>query len=186
MGRRLSAAERIDRLIIEGFSRKQIAQATGYSTSTIGRVIRGESKGENVLPSLREFSGLGKKAKAEVIEGERQLEHAKPAPAPPEGPAKEKEEAPPPRIVSPLERAEGQFSALDRGGVEQVMVHITSKSTGRSRTLWANGGIETWRIRDNLRRAMEAQAFRQGKNSNVSDEEIDWDDVLEIEFQEYY
>src|SRR5262244_3034738 len=181
MGKRLSAAERIDRLIIEGFSRKQIAQATGYSTSTIGRVIRGETSGEKVLPSLREFAGLGKTKKAEVIEGARVVPSAKPAPPPRPAPAPRP--APPPRIVSPLERAEGQFAALDRGGVEKVMVHITSKSTGRSRTLWAKGGIETWRIRDNLRRAMEAQAFRQGKNSNVSDEEIDWDDVLEIEFQ---
>src|SRR5215468_1291062 len=183
MGRRLSAAERIDRLIIEGFSRKEIAQATGYSTSTIGRVIRGESKGENVLPSLREFSGLGKAKKAEVIEGARAVPSAKPAPPPRPAPAPKEA---PPRIVSPLERAEGQFSALDRGGVEKVMVHITSKSTGRSRTLWAKGGVDVSDIRGKLRSAMNAQAFRQGKNSNVSDEEIDWDDVLEIEFQEYY
>lgn len=182
MAKRLSAAKRISRLQSEGYSRRQIAAATGYSTSTVGRIARGESKGEKILGALREFAGLGKKAKAEVVEGKRRVAQAKPAPPP--RPVK----APPapPRVPSALERAEGYLAGAERGGIEKVMIHVTSKSTGMSRTLFAKGGIDVDAIRGNLRGAMETQAARQGNNSNISDREIDWDDVAEIEFDEYY
>jgi hypothetical protein len=44
------------------------------------------------------------------------------------------------RIVTPLERARGQLSQYSAD--TKVVIQATSKQTGKSRTLFAHGGIE--------------------------------------------
>jgi transcriptional regulator with XRE-family HTH domain len=177
MAKRLSAADRIERLTSEGYSRKEIAQATGYSASQIGRIARGETSGEKALGALREFSGLGKRAQAEAIGGGRRLEHARPAPPPRPRPAPRPE----PRKVSSLRRAEGQLSALENGGVSKVIIHVTPKD-GKSFTLGAKGGIyiDTIQGSDSFGGFVSGQAQAQ-----EYDDEIDWS-LADYEIEEYY
>lgn len=178
MAKRLSPRERVGRLKAEGLSNAAIGKAIGRSASTVGRIARGQSSGAKVLGALREFGGLGKRAKAATIEGKRQLSH-KPAPAP-QRRAAPKPKAEPAR-VSPMDRADGQLTTLDKAGVDKVMVHLTSGKTGRSITLGAKGGINV----DAIRRAPSLGDFLavQGGRQQY---EIDWDDVVDIDIEEFY
>lgn len=177
MPKKLTPQAKAQRLHAQGFSDRQIARATGFSPSSVGRVRRGQQSGEKIAAPLSEFFKLGKRAKETVVSGAIPLPSAKPA-----RPSKVREVIA--KIVSPLRRAEGKISQLD--GDAMVVIQITSKSTGKSRTLFARGGIEVRDIRGDLRGAIEAQAERQGGNRNSeSPREIDWDDVVDIDVQEY-
>lgn len=181
MAKRLSAQTHIQRLKAEGWSNTAIGKAIGRSPSTVGRIARGQSSGEKALSALRDFAKAGKRAKSEIVAGKREIPHKlPPAPRPKPKPAP----APAPPVVPPLDRAAGQLAMLDRAGVDRVMVHLTSGKTGRSRTLFAKGGVDVDRLRADLRGELSAQASKQGNNSSVSNWDIDWDDV-EIEFEEF-
>ncbi len=176
MAKRLSAAERVGRLVSEGWSRSQIGKAIGRSVATVGRILRGESKGEKALPALREFSKAGKASKAAIVEGKKSL-GAKLPPAP-----KAKTKAKPAR-VSPIDRAAGQLAMMGKAGVEKVVVHVTSKETGRSRTLFAKGGVsvDTLRGASDLGGVIGGQMDAQGYSDDVDFDSYDWT----IDFEEY-
>lgn len=180
MGKRLTPQAKAQRLHAQGFSDRQIAKATGYSASSVGRIRRGQQSGEKISAPLGEFFKLGKRAKETVVSGAIPLPSAKPAPAPKGRVRAAVEKA----VISPLRRAEGHISQLD--GDTMVVVQITSRSTGKSRTLFARGGIEVREIRGDLKGALTAQAQRQGGNvDSISDPKIDWDDVVDISIEEY-
>jgi len=167
MARRLTTQQRIKRARAEGFSRKQLASAFGVSVSTIGRAERG-AKRTTIEAQAAQFYKLGKRAKQSVVSGRASLPSAKPR--------RVKEVFSP--VVSPLVRAEGQLSQM---GDSKVVVHITSKTTGQSRTLFARGGIDADDIAGDLRRAVESQTERQYHAGGG----VDWDDVTDITIEEY-
>jgi len=179
---KLSIQTKLKRLRAEGYSRKQLADAFGVSVSSIGRAERGQTSGATIHAQTDQFYKLGKKAKASVVSGESSLPSAKPKREPKPKPRKE---APAPRVVTPLEKAEGDLAVMDGDSI--VIVHITMGSTGKSRTLWARGGVEVSEIRGRLKAACDKQAARQGRgNANsISNDRIDWDDVVDISIEEY-
>jgi hypothetical protein len=170
MAKRLTTRTKIQRLHNQGFSDRQIANVTGFSKSSVGRVRRGQQSGEKIAPAVNEFFKLGKRAKQNVASGAVSLPSAKPATAIRMKPSIE-------RIVTPLERAEGKISQLDKSS--EVVIQVTMKGTGKSRTLYARGGVWVGQIKYDLRGAIESQYGRQ------YDGDFDWDDVVDIDVQEY-
>lgn len=148
---------------VEAKERKKIAEKTGRDPKQIRDIEKGKRPGRNLLDSLKAMKA-GRKVEAPP--------KAKPTPEP--------KAKPEPVIVSPIDKASGQLAALDKGGVDKVMVHITSGKTGRSITLGAKGGINV----DSIRGAPSLGDFLavQGGRQQY---EIDWDDVIDIEFEEY-
>lgn len=177
MAKRLSAQERVDRLKGEGLSNAAIGKVIGRSASTVGRIHRGQSSGEKALPALRDFSKAGKRAKTEIIEGKRAVPHKLP-PAPQVKRAAPPKPEPPP-LKSPLAKAERQIANFF--DTDKVVVYINVKGTGKSVTLGAHGGIKVSTIlaAPSVGDFLAAQAGDQGYD-------IDWDDVISIEFEEFY
>jgi hypothetical protein len=172
MGKRLTTQAKITRLHNQGFSDSQIANVTGFSKSSVGRIRRGQQSGEKIAPAVNEFFKLGKRARQNVASGAIPLPSAKPARA-----TKAKRSIIE-RIVTPLERAAGQLSVQDRNAM--VVIQVTMKGTGKSKTLFAEGGIWRGQIEGNLRGAISKQYGRQYRG-----DELDWDDVISIDVEEY-
>jgi hypothetical protein len=172
MGKRLTTRAKISRLHNQGFSDQQLANVTGFSKSSVGRIRRGQQSGEKIAPAVNEFFKLGKRAKETVVSGAIPLPSAKPATAVRMRPSVVE------RIVSPLERAQGQLAVQDRDAM--VVVQVTLKGTGKSRTLFAHGGVWRGQIEGNLRGAISKQYGSQYRG-----EPIDWDDVTDITIEEY-
>jgi transcriptional regulator with XRE-family HTH domain len=183
MAKKLTTQQRIQRARAEGFSRKQLASAFGVSVSAIGRAERGQSSGATVEKQAAQFSRLGKRSKASVVSGQVSLPSAPQKRA--TGKRRAKEAAP--RILdSPLERAKGQLSFLRKAGVEKVMIHITSKKTGRSRTLFAHGGVDSGSLGGFSGGLAGAIA---GQGGSQYDDDTDWYDYSwmdSIDVEEYY
>lgn len=181
MGKRLSTQTQIKRLRDAGYSRKELARIFNTSVSSVGRAERG-AKGTTIAAPVREFFGLGKRARQNVASGAVSLPSAKPA-----RPKKAKEtgEVFGPVFISPLRRAEGKLSQLD--GDTMVVVHITNAKTGKSRTLFARGGIEVDTIKNDLEGAIRRQAALQGRGNvgSISDPVVELDDVIDIDIQPY-
>lgn len=176
MGKRLTTQERLKRARAEGYSRKELAKAFGVSVSTVGRAERGKG-GASIEAAAREFYGLRKGAKANVISGSASLSSAKP-PAPPK--AKKAEKAREPEVVlSPVEKFESKLNNLFDN--DKVVIYINVKGTGKSVTLGAHGGIKVSTIlaAPSVGDFLAAQGGDQGY-------EIDWDDVVSIVPEEYY
>jgi hypothetical protein len=171
MGKRLTAQAKMQRLHNQGFSDSQIANVTGFSKSSVGRIRRGQQSGEKIAPAVNEFFKLGKRSRQSVASGAISLPSAKPATAVRMKPSIVE------RIVSPLERAEGKISQLDKSS--EVVIQVTMKGTGKSRTLYARGGVWVGQIKYDLKGAITSQYGRQ------YDGGFDWDDVIDIDVQEY-
>lgn len=171
---KLSTRVKLSRLHNQGFSDQKIANVTGFSKSSVGRIRRGQQSGEKIAPAVNEFFKLGKKAKANVVSGSISLPSAKPAQAS----KATKEKAYTAETVSPLRRAEGQVSELPKDA--QVVVLVTSKRTGKSYSLFARGGIWIGQIKYNLKEAITSQYGIQ-----YNGEGLDWDSVIDIDVQEY-
>jgi hypothetical protein len=159
MGKRLTTQAKMQRLHNQGFSDGQIASVTGFSKSSVGRIRRGQQGGEKIAPAIDEFFKLGKRAKENVRAGLISLPSAKL------------------KIVSPLRRAEGKISQLDKSS--EVVIQVTMKGTGKSRTLYARGGVWVGQVKNDLKGAIESQYGRQ------YDGGLDWNDVIDIDVQEY-
>jgi len=172
MGKRLTTQAKITRLHNQGFSDSQIANVTGFSKSSVGRIRRGQQSGEKIAPAVNEFFKLGKRARQNVASGSVPLPSAKPATAIRMKPSIVE------RIVSPLERAEGQLSVQDKDAM--VVIQVTMKGTGKSRTLFAHGGVWRDQIQGNLRGAISKQYGIQYRGGD-----LDWDDVVSIDIEEY-
>ena len=172
MAKKLTTQAKIARLHNQGFSDSQIANVTGFSKSSVGRIRRGQQSGEKIAPAVNEFFKLGKRAKQNVVSGAVPLPSAKPATAIRMKPSIVE------RIVSPLERAAGQLSVQDRDAM--VVIQVTMKGTGKSKTLFAEGGIWRGQIEGNLRGAISKQYGRQYRG-----DELDWNDVVSIDVEEY-
>jgi len=173
VARKLSTRAQIKRLRDAGFSRKDIARVTGSSVSAVGRAERGQTSGASIATPVREFFGLGKRARQNVASGAISLPSAKPK-AVPKGEGRGLAEKP---VKSPLMRAEGHLAALD--GDSMVVVRVTA-SDGTTRVFYARGGIEADRIRGDLRGAIESQTDRQ-----YNGDDLDWADVMDITIEEY-
>lgn len=182
MAKRLTTQDRIKRARAEGYSRKQLAQAFGVSVSAVGRAERGQTSGATIKAQAEQFFKLGKRAKSNVASGSASLPSAKPKGAP--RPKKIKAAPAAARIVTPLERAEGKLSQFDSDS--QVVVTIQF-SNGKRRTFYATGGIEAGEIKGRLASALNDQASHQGRGNQggISDPDIDWDDVVDIDIEEY-
>lgn len=170
---RLSNRAKILRLRGQGFSDRDIANVTGVSVSAVGRARRGQTSGDTFGAALGEFFGLTKRAKQNVISGEVSLPSAKPA----------REVKAKPSIierfgVTPLERAAGQLVVQDSDAA--LVVQVTMRGTGKSRTLFAHGGTSKAHLMSNLRGVISSQYRSQYRGDS-----IDWDDVISIDIQEY-
>lgn len=172
MGKRLTTQAKIQRLHNQGFSDGQIANVTGFSKSSVGRIRRGQQSGEKIAPAVNEFFKLGKRARANVASGAVSLPSAKPAPASKRKPSRIIES------VTPLERAAGQLVVQDSDAA--LVVQITIKGTGKSRTLFAKGGTSKEHLQGNLRGVISQQYGVQYRG-----DAIDWDDVISIDIEEY-
>jgi hypothetical protein len=172
MAKKLTTQAKIARLHNQGFSDSQIANVTGFSKSSVGRIRRGQQSGEKIAPAVNEFFKLGKRARQNVASGAVPLPSAKPATAIRMKPSIIE------RIVSPLERAEGQLSVQDRDAM--VVIQVTMKGTGKSKTLFAHGGVWRGQIQGNLRGAISKQYGIQYRG-----DDLDWDDVISIDIEEY-
>jgi hypothetical protein len=171
--KKLTTQAKMQRLHNQGFSDSQIANVTGFSKSSVGRIRRGQQSGEKITPAVNEFFKLGKRSRQNVASGAISLPSAKPARAT-KGKARVAVEN---ALISPLRRAEGQAAALPKDS--QVVVQVTIKGTGKSRTLYAHGGVWIGEIKNDLRGAITSQYGRQ------YDGGFDWDDVIDIDVQEY-
>jgi hypothetical protein len=171
VAKKLTTQAKIQRLHNQGFSDSRIANATGFSKSSVGRIRRGQQSGEKIAPAVNEFFKLGKRSRQNVASGEISLPSAKPATA------VRMKRSIVERIVTPLERAAGQLSVQDKDAM--VVIQVTMKGTGKSRTLFARGGVWRGQIKDDLRGAISSQYGRQ------YDGGFDWDDVIDIDVQEY-
>jgi len=176
MARRLSAQDRVLRLRDAGYTNAQIGKAIGRSPSTVSKIASGRSSGAKALPALREFAGRGKRTREAIVRGERKLERALPPSPARKAPPKKSETR-----ITPIQRAEGQLAMLDKGGVDKVVVHITSKESGRSRTLFSKGGVSLADLRDDLAGALSGQAARQGYGGEWDFDSYDYT----IDFEEY-
>jgi transcriptional regulator with XRE-family HTH domain len=176
MGKRLTNQTKLKRLRDAGFSRKELAQAFGVSVSAIGRAERGQTSGDTFGAAIGEFFGLRKRARANVVSGSVSLPSAKPAPAAKGAPAPAKIEAP---LLSPIEKFESKLNNLFDD--DKIVIYINVKGTGKSVTLGAHGGIKVSTIlaAPSVGEFLAAQAGDQGY-------EIDWDDVVSINYEEYY
>src|SRR4030095_13426644 len=172
MAKKLTTQAKIVRLHNQGFSDSQIANVTGFSKSSVGRIRRGQQSGEKIAPAVNEFFKLGKRALQNVVSGALPLPSAKPATAIKMRPSIVE------RIVTPLERAEGQLSVQDKDAM--VVIQVTMKGTGKSKTLFAHGGVWRGQIQGNLRGAISKQYGIQYRG-----DELDWDDVISIDVEEY-
>lgn len=186
MAKALPAAVWLARAVEKLGSQKAVAERIGRSPQTLSDVKSGKNSGDALRDSLRAVA----QGKADV-----------PLPAPtPKQVAKARERGQKAietkqrqeRIKKlseevrarrdPIERAESALKALDAGGVEKVMIHVTSPKTGDSFTLGANGGIWV----DTIRSAGSLQAFvtqLAGKQHYSFDAS---DMLLSIDFEEYY
>lgn len=173
MAKRLTTQARIKRARAEGFSRKQLAQAFGVSVSAVGRAERGQTSGATIEAQAKQFFGLGKRAKANIVSGSIPLPSAKLKSAPRSKGGK----APAVRIVSPLEKAEGYLSQLSGDAMVLVRVMTSDRSV---RVYYARGGIEASEIKGNLYDSIESQTDRQ-----YSGDGLDWADVVDITIEEY-
>jgi len=175
MAKRLTTQDKIKRARAEGYSRKQLASAFGVSVSAVGRAERGQSSGKTIEAQASQFYKLGKRAKAAVVSGSASLPSAKPAPAAPKA-APVKEEV---RKLSPVEKFEAKLNNLFDN--DKIVIYINVKGTGKSVTLGAHGGIKVGTIL----RAPSVGDFLavQGGDQGY---EIDWDDVVSVEYEEYY
>lgn len=177
MPKRLTPQAKAQRLHDQGFSDRQIAKATGYSASSVGRIRRGQQSGEKIAAPLNEFFKLGKRAKANVVSGVIPLPSAKPAPAKAKPSIVERVV----EFISPMRRAEGKISQYDAD--TKVVVQLTNKQTGKSRTLFARGGIEAGEISGNFGSAIAAQ----GESQYGDDDDVDYADydIWDIDIDEY-
>src|SRR4030095_12306879 len=82
MAKKLTTQAKIVRLHNQGFSDSQIANVTGFSKSSVGRIRRGQQSGEKIAPAVNEFFKLGKRAKQNVTSGAVPLPSAKPVKEP--------------------------------------------------------------------------------------------------------
>jgi transcriptional regulator with XRE-family HTH domain len=174
MAKKLSTQTKIKRARAEGYSRKQLAKAFGVSVSSVGRAERGQSSGKTIEVQASEFFKLGKRAKAAVVSGSASLPSAKPAPAPKAAPVKEEA-----RKLSPIERFESRFNNLYDN--DKIVIYVNVKGTGKSVTLGAHGGINV----STILRAPSVGDFLAAQGGDQG-YEIDWDDVVSIEYEEYY
>jgi transcriptional regulator with XRE-family HTH domain len=176
MAKKLSTQSKIKRLRAEGYSRKDLARSFGVSVSAIGRAERGQSSGKTIEAQANQFYKLGKRAKSAVVSGSVSLPSAKPAPAAKGAPAPTKIEAP---LLSPIEKFEGKLNNLFDN--DKIVIYINVKGTGKSVTLGAHGGIKVSTIlaAPSVGDFLAAQGGDQGY-------EIDWDDVVSINYEEYY
>jgi Helix-turn-helix. len=173
MGKRLTTQQRIRRARAEGFSRKDLAKAYGVSISTVGRAERGQTSGASIEAASREFFGLGKRAKSNVVSGAVSLPSAK---LPKGETLLEKVET---VVLSPIEKFESKMNNLFDN--DKIVIYINVKGTGKSVTLGAHGGIKVSTILSapSVGDFLAAQGGDQGY-------EIDWDDVVSINYEEYY
>jgi|SRR4030095_4185423 len=184
MAKKLTTQAKIVRLHNQGFSDSQIANVTGFSKSSVGRIRRGQQSGEKIAPAVNEFFKLGKRARQNVASGALPLPSAKPATAIKMRPKVIE------RIVSSYERAAGQLSQYRAG--EKVVVQFTSKQTGKSRTLFAHGGIEAGDLKSGqpfggggFGAAVAAQMDSQYGDDDVDYSDYDtWDDYT-VDVEEY-
>lgn len=168
---KLSNQAKILRLRGQGFSDREIANVTGASVSAVGRARRGQTKGDSFGAALGEFFGLRKKAKQSAIAGEYSLPSAKPAKA-------TKARTIVDRIVTPLERAAGQLAVQYNDA--SLVVQITMKGTGKSKTLFARSGTSKAHLQGNLRGVITKQY-----SSQYDGDSLDWDDVISVDIEEY-
>lgn len=168
---KLTNQAKIKRLRDQGYTRRDIARATGSSVSAVGRAERGQTKGESFAAPLSEFFKLGKRAKSNVVSGSISLPSAKPA-------RETKRKSVVDYVVTPLERAAGQLVVQDSDAA--LVVQITMKGTGKSKTLFARGGTSKAHLQGNLRGVISKQY-----SSQYNGDSLDWDDVISIDIEEY-
>lgn len=176
MAKRLTTRAKISRLHDQGFSDRKIADVTGFSPSSVGRIRRGQQSGEKIAPAVSEFFKLGKRARANVAEGTIPLPSAKPATA-----IKMKRKIAE-RFVSPMDRAKGKLTQYSAD--TKVVVQLTNKETGKSRTLFAHGGIEAGEIGGG---GFSSAIAAQGESQYGDDDEVDYADydMWDIDIEEY-
>lgn len=179
MGKRLTTQAKISRLHSQGYSDRQIANVTGFSKSSVGRIRRGQQSGEKIAPAISEFFKLGKRAKESVASGAIPLPSAKPATA------IRMQRKVAERPISPLKRAKGKLSQYSAD--TKVVVQMTSKETGKSRTLFAHGGIEAGDLRGYSGGFGAAIAAQVDSQYGEDEDPIDYDDydMWDIDIEEY-
>ncbi len=148
---------------------KTLAGKLGRSPSTVRDILSGRRPGENLRESARD---LAKGKRAYTPPPPVKVPKPKAAPIPPPKPE-------PPPLKSPMAKAEAQLAKFF--DTDKVVVYINVKGTGRSVTLGAHGGITAGTIlgAPSLADFLAAQGASQGY-------EIDWDDVVSIELEEFY
>lgn len=148
MAKRLTSQDWIERMLAQGWTKSEIAQAVGRDSSLIGQIQRGKKPGANLEPTLRELGSLGKRAREKAQKGEYELRIKPPRRETREGkPAKvrgQKGEKPViPKIIRPLtpaERAERQLEQLS--GADRVVIYATNNDGTKTITLGGKGGIK--------------------------------------------
>jgi transcriptional regulator with XRE-family HTH domain len=171
MAKKLSTRTVIKRLRSEGYSRKALAGMFGVSVSSIGRAERGETSGGTVAAPAREFYGLGKRAKANVVSGSIPLPSAKPKPAPKAETIIEKV------VLSPFEKTELKLKEMYDNDKVVFYIHLKGKTI----PLGAHGGIKVSTVlkAPSLEDFLAVQGGDQGYK-------IDWSEVVSIDHEEYY
>jgi hypothetical protein len=173
MAKRLTTQQKAARLHEAGHSYKEIGRMVGMSESSARRVAKGKQSGKEMSAAIDQAYKLGKRAREAAGRGEIVLPAAKPGRVPSRERAAE-----PTIVVRSIDRAEGAITQFPSG--EKVVVHLTSKETGMSRTLYAHGGIDAGDIKRNFRREIRAQANSQYGKGAIEN----WDD-WEIEVELY-
>jgi len=171
MSKKLSNQTKLKRARDAGHSRKDLARAFGVSVSAIGRAERGQTSGKTFQAQIDQFTKLGKRAKESVVKGATSLPSA---PAPKTQTARRGRERIP-VIVTPLQKARGDLSELDKD--TKVVVYVET-ADGTTHVLYARGGIEVDDMGD-LEDAIAEQTGRQYRES------VDWGDIVDIRVEEY-
>jgi len=146
MGKKLSPQALVRRMMTD-LTQSEIGQIVGLGKKQVGRIARGEASGASVEAALREYAGLGKRAKASVKSGELELpskrtpppKKAPPveAPAPPP-PPKEAEAIPsPPKVELVIKGNMGPSKDPDYLRKRTIRKTLEGPQAERFKSLWA-------------------------------------------------
>jgi hypothetical protein len=188
MGKRLSTGAHFQRAVARGWSVDDLAAFTGRSKNYIQKVIRGGAPAENLFETARDL-GKGKRS---VTPPPLTRQQATKARERGQAEVRREEVKRQEKIKQYLKERAARGDALAKAerrldrlhGTERYVIHVTSKKTGQSFTLCRKGGVSP----EAIRKAPSLDAFiaAQGAGQGYATDEIDWADIVDIEFEEYY
>lgn len=174
MAKALSTQQWLKRAIAGGETRKSLANKLGRSPSTIGDILSGRRPGENIRAAARSI------ARHERTPIQAPPSKGRPVKTAPRVPS---------RKITPLQKGIGEFTALDRAGVDKVVINIT-RSDGESFTLGGKGGINADTIANypgGVGSFISAQLAAQGYEDDDDADDGGAEDYYytDYEFEEY-